>query len=95
MLVSCDVMCPEGDRAPRSGERSRFGQPAEHPVGAIVSEARPIGPAMFTPLSCETYIYQDKGAMFIFRDEILAFIVDSSDFTQLMHWQFETIWATL
>ena len=48
-----------------------------------------------TPFSCETYIYQDKVAMFIFRDEILAFIVDSSDFTQLMHWQFETIWATL
>jgi sugar-specific transcriptional regulator TrmB len=48
-----------------------------------------------SPFSCELYIYGDKVAMLIFRDEIMGFIVSSSDFTQLMKWQFESIWGPL
>jgi len=48
-----------------------------------------------SPFDCEIYIYQNKVAMLIFKDEIIGFIVNSADFTQFMRWQFETIWSSL
>jgi sugar-specific transcriptional regulator TrmB len=47
------------------------------------------------PFTCEVYIYGDKIAMLSFRDEIIGFIVNSSDFAQLLRWQFEMIWSSL
>jgi sugar-specific transcriptional regulator TrmB len=45
------------------------------------------------PFKCETYIYDDKVAMLGYGNQIIGFIVQSKDFSQLIKWQFEKLWS--
>ncbi|HLD20136.1 MAG TPA: helix-turn-helix domain-containing protein [Patescibacteria group bacterium] len=46
------------------------------------------------PFSSEVYMYGDRVAMVSFKNDIIGFIVHSSDFATTQRWMFEELWNT-